>query len=225
MTLEQEAETEATPPRSTTASRDRFEHVERSRRVGAHRYTGKPRRFWIYLVYALLATVLLTGAGIIVVQFGGASVTQLWNDEQTQEEPPPPPAVDPVLDPTAEVVVLNGTTMPGFAAIVDSLITQNQWGSILFSGDADATDVEISAVFYGSVADEATALGLAQELGGISVYQSHDYLQQYGARLVVLLGADYGGPGSDQLMLADPAAAAESDSDAESDAVEEESAE
>lgn len=204
--------------------RDRFDSVERTGRVGAHRIVAKPRRFWIYLLSALVGIAFLTGAGIVAVQVTGANVSTLW----AEEEPPPPPepTVTPVIDPAAEVVVLNGTRMPGFGAIVDNIISENEWGTILFSTDAAANDVEISAVFYSALADEAAALGLANELGGVSIYQSDDYSQQYGARLVVLLGADYAGPGSDQLVIVEPDpgsedAAASADSEATEEAEEE----
>ncbi|NLA66102.1 MAG: hypothetical protein GX862_09335 [Leucobacter sp.] len=212
MARNQETESAETQPDTRTVSAvDRFDSVVRSGRVGAHRIVGRPRRFLAYLLSALIGVALLTGVGILVVQTTGADVSSWLDEEEEIEAPAPEPTVEAVLDPTAEVVVLNGTAMPGFAAIVDSIITQNQLGQILFSGDAAATDVEISAVFYGSVADEAAALGLAKELGGVSTYQSYEYLQEYGARLVVLIGADYGGPGSDQLVIPEPSGEAEAD--------------
>lgn len=204
MARKQNAE-RAQPQSLTGSSGDRFDSVVRSRRVGAHRIVARPRRLWFYLLAGFVAVVLLTGGGMVAVHFMGASVTNLWEEEVPP--PPPAPVVKPELDPTAEVVVLNGTSMPGFGAIIDAIITENEWGQILFSTEAASNTVEISAVFYASVADEAAALGLAKELGGVSVYQSYEYSQQYGARLVVLLGADYGGPGSDQLVLADPSPA------------------
>lgn len=208
MTRRQEAEA-GSSGQGNAVLRDRFDNVSRSGRVGAHRIVAKPRRFWLYFFSALIGIALVTGAGIIAVQITGANVSGLWTTEEDRPAVPATPSVDPVIDPAAEVVVLNGTSMPGFGAIVDSLISQNQWGTILFSTDAAANDVEISAVFYASPDDEAAALGLARELGGVSIYQNEEYSQEYGARLVVLLGSDYAGPGSDQLVLADPAAPAE----------------
>lgn len=209
MARKQEAEVERLSPKKAVL-RDRFDGVTRSGRVGAHRIVGRPRRFWAYLLCAVLGTALLTGAGIFAVQFSGTNVTNWWAEE---DQPPPPPAIKPEINPEAEVVVLNGTSMPGFGAVVDGIITENQWGTILFSTEAAASDVEISAVFYASVADEAAALGLANELGGVSIYQSYEYSQEYGARLVVLIGSDYAGPGSDLLVLADPDPAVEEETE------------
>lgn len=207
-------ETEATP--AVTRSRrtsthtapavDRFEKPRKSERVGAHRVVGRPRRFWIYLVSALVGVALLTGAGILAIQITGTNLQNL-----TEETPAPtkaPPSVQPKLDPAASVVVFNGTPMVNFESIVDQLITENGWGQILFSSPAATTDVQISAVFYSDPADEPAALGLAKELGGVSTFQTNDY-DEYGARLVVLLGADYGGPGSDQLVYETPETPAE----------------
>lgn len=163
----------------------------------------------MYAVSALAGVALLTGVGIVVVQSLGDGNMTDWLTEVEEEPVPVEPQVAPALDPAAPVVVLNGTSMPGFGAVVDGIITQNQWGQILFSGDAAASDVEISAVFYSAPEDEAAALGLAKELGGVSIYQNDEYAQEYGARLVVLLGADYAGPGSEQFVPAEPEAAEE----------------
>ncbi len=182
---------------------DRFDRLHKSGRVGVHRLIGKPRRFWIYLVSALLGVALLTGAGIVFVQMSGSSIVD-WSEEEVGPIAPVAPKVKAELDPEAPVVVLNGTSMPGFGAIVDGIITSNAWGLILFSGEAASNDVQISAVFYSSEADEAAALGLAKELGGVGTFQSSEY-DQYGARLVVLLGADYAGPGKEQFVAAEPA--------------------
>lgn len=181
---------------------DRFDRLPKQGRVGAHRIVARPRRFWIYAISAIVGIALLTTAGIIAVQSTGSGIGNWIGD--SGQTPVAPDETTPKLDPEAAVVVLNGTTTSGFAGIVDQLITENGWGTILFSGDAASDAVTISAVFYSSVADEAAALGLARELGGVSVYQSYDY-SAYGAKLIVLLGADYAGPGSEQLTGDPPA--------------------
>lgn len=186
--------------------KDRFDELPKQARVGAHRIVARPRRFALYLLSILLGVIVLTAAGIVAVQVIGADVSSFVSEE---EQAPRPPQVKPELDPEAPVVVLNGTRMPGFGGIIDNIITQNNWGTILFSTEAASHDVEISAIFYASSADEAAALGLARELGGVSVYQSDDYTD-FGAKLVVLLGADYAGPGSEQFVAAEiPADAAD----------------
>lgn len=174
--------------------RDRFDELPHSSRVGAHRVTGRPRRFWAYFLTALIAIVALTVAGILVLNFSDRS---FFRSDQAGPAPTHVERVTPQIDPSATVVVLNGTPTPNLAAGVDHVITQNQWGTILFSDDAATNDVAISAVFYSSPEDEAAAAGLAAKLGGVSTYQTDDY-GQYGARLIVLLGADYAGPGESE---------------------------
>lgn len=170
---------------------DRFDRLPRARRVGAHRMVARPRRFWVYLVSALVGLTLLTGAGIVVVHSLGGAGDFL---DRGADERPVVEQVKPELDPEAAIAVLNGTTTPGLEVSVGQIITDNGWGQIAFTEVAASNEVQISAVFYTSVADEASALALANELGGVSIYQSYDYTQ-YGVQLVVLLGADYAGPG------------------------------
>lgn len=185
--------------KAPSAPRDRFEAPSKQRRVGAHRVVGKPKRFWIYLVSALAGIVVLTGAGIIALQLSNAA-TDARNSEEMSKAPE---RVNPELDPEAAVVVLNGTSMPGFGAIVDGLITENGWGQILFSAEAAVNDIEKTTLYYSSVSDEAMALGLAEQLGISAIAQSYEYAD-YGAQLIVVLGADYTGPGSDQFVPGEP---------------------
>ncbi|MCB1274576.1 MAG: LytR C-terminal domain-containing protein [Leucobacter sp.] len=199
---------DAGAPSSAGAAPDRFEHPHRANRVGAHRLVIKPRRAWQYLLAGLIGVAVLTGLGILAVQSigsGGNEVIDAGKDMGVIAR------VDPVLDPDATVAVLNGTTIDGLQNDVAAAITDGPWGTILFADVAASDDVTISAVFYGSEADEAVALGLAKELGGVSTYQSNDY-EKYGVQLVVLLGSDYAGP-----RLGDGKAA--SDADADADAV------
>ena len=75
-----------------------------------------------------------------------------------------------------------------------TVITDEKWGSIILAVPAATTDVTISAVFYTDAENEAAALGLAEKLGGVSTYLNADYAEGE-ADLVVLIGADYAGPG------------------------------
>lgn len=185
-----------------TPPKDRFDGLAKSGRVGAHRIVGRPRRFWIYTVVALLGVALLTGLGIAMIHVMGANLDNLTNEEPTPTKAPPEAATK--LDPEAEVAVINGTSSPGFGAVVDGLITENGWGQILFSTEGETSDVQNSAIFYANREDEAAALGLAEELGGVAVFQNDGYFQQFGAKLTVLLGADYSGPGSGQMVAVEP---------------------
>src|SRR5690606_29029883 len=79
---------------------------------------------------------------------------------------------------------------------VGDAIMAEGWGQVLFSENLAESDVSISAVFYRDAADEAAARGLAEKRGGVSTYLTEDYAE-FDARLIVLIGADYAGPGAE----------------------------
>lgn len=174
---------------------DRFDRAERTGRVGAHRVTARPRYVWQFLIAGLLGFALLTTVGILLVQNIGAT-GKLPSLDRTPTAVAPAPTVAK-LDPEATVAVLNGSQTANLAASLDKIITDEQWGQILFSGSAASQDVQISAVFYSDEADAEAAEGLAAKLGGLSTYTTQDYAE-YGAKLVVLLGSDYAGPGLEE---------------------------
>ncbi|QYM75310.1 LytR C-terminal domain-containing protein [Leucobacter luti] len=172
---------------------DRFDRVERTGRVGAHRVTARPRYTWQYIIAALLGFAVLTTLGVLTVHTIGDSgklPISGTSPSSTAEQSAP----EAKLDPDATVAILNGTTTENLAAALDQIISTEKWGSILFSGSAAESNVEISAVFYSDPADAPAAAGLAAKLGGLSTYTTSDY-DSYNAKLVVLLGADYQGPG------------------------------
>ncbi|WP_336659034.1 LytR C-terminal domain-containing protein [Leucobacter sp. USHLN153] len=204
---------------------DRFDRVQHTGRVGAHRVTARPRYIWQYLVAGLVAFALLTTLGIFAVQSIGSTGDSRLSPS-AGSEPSKPAEAEAKLDPDATVAVLNGTTTKYLAAAVDSIITKEEWGTIGFSGSAESSDVAISAVFYNDEDDAAAAAGLAEKLGGVSTYTSADY-EQYDVQLVVLLGADYTGPGLDEAAklaaeegdsASDESAQAEADADASGEA-------
>lgn len=172
---------------------DRFDRIARSGRVGAHRVTARPRYTWQYLIAGLLGFAILTTLGVLAVHaIGDAGKLPIRGEGLTSSSGQTQP--DAEINPDATIAVLNGTTTEHLAAAVDKIVTEEAWGKILFSGSASAADVQISAVFYSDPADEGAAAGLAAKLGGLSTYTTTDY-DQYGAQLVVLIGADYQGPG------------------------------
>lgn len=175
---------------------DRFDDIPRSSRVGAHRVTAQPKTVWLYVFSTLAGAALLTAAGVIGVNYANSRGSLPPLPSQTQQDSSDP-QVAAELDPEATVVLLDGTSTDGDLALrLAPIITSENLGVIVAATPAASADVTISAVFYADSADEAAALGLAQELGGISTYTSTDY-SEYGAQLVVLLGSDYAGPGKD----------------------------
>lgn len=171
---------------------DRFDSLPKGRRVGAHRINAGKRNAWPLVLIGLVLTVLLSAAGIFALQQINPDVSGIMEGATKK---PAPTKVQPVLNPDASVAVLNGSVTSGMQDSVASEIDTQKWGKIAFTGVADKTDVKISAVFYGKKSDEAAALALAKQLGGVSSYQSDSYAE-YQAQLVVLLGSDYAGPGA-----------------------------
>lgn len=175
---------------------DRFDRVERSGRVGAHRVTVRPRYVWQYLIAALLGFALLTTVGIFAVQsIGNVQELPILGEKGGSTTTPRPEAAK--LDPDATVAILNGTPTENLASALGDIITTEDWGNVLYSNSAEKSDVKISAVFYRDEADQPAAAGLAAKLGGISTYLTEDY-GDYGARLIVLIGEDYAGPGFEE---------------------------
>ncbi|MBO1900643.1 LytR C-terminal domain-containing protein [Leucobacter weissii] len=187
---------DATARARAEATEDRFDRVPRSGRAGAHRLVARRRRFWWYAVAVVLGVVLLGGAGIFALHSFGSGATGML--EGGNGSGSGVQRTEPELDPEASVAILNGTKVSDLENAVGRQITDNEWGEIAFAGIAASDDVEISAVFYSAAEDEAAALGLSAELGGMSPVRSSDY-DEYGVRLVVLLGADYAGPGRDEV--------------------------
>ncbi|WP_461638623.1 LytR C-terminal domain-containing protein [Leucobacter sp. BZR 635] len=195
MTREHEAAHGARSRRSAPSEypKDRFDDAPSDGRVGAHRVTAQPRVAWHFVLGGLIGAALLTSIGIVGVTIAGSSGK--LPILPSSEIAPPAARVKPELNPEASVAVLDGTPAEGSVAqAVATHITSNQWGTIVLAGPAATTDVEISAVFYSDTANEAAALGLAEQLGGVSTYLTTDYADSQ-AQLVVLIGEDYAGPG------------------------------
>ena len=189
--VEEQVEAEV-PRRARDYSEDRFDRIEPTGRVGAHRVSPRPRHFWQYFIAALLGFAVLTTLGVVWVQVVG-SATEIPIAREIKTTPPP---TQGKLDPTATVVVLDGTQNQDLGLNVDQTITAEGWGEIIFSAPASANDVAESYVYYGIPNDEATAIGLAEKLGGLPVMLTDEFTD-LGARLIVVLGADYDGPGID----------------------------
>lgn len=196
MRLTKIEETQTVEPRyRRPITRDRFDEVPKISRVGAHRAVEKVGSRGMRFVFALLATLILTAAGILLVMMQPKSVS--FMDELVKDGAPvaTPVVIEAEVDSGTSIIVLNGTAHENLALDIDEIIVDEGWGSTLFSGDAENRDVEISAIFYSDPADAGLAKGLGENLGGISFYES-DQFASYGTQLTVLIGNDYAGPGA-----------------------------
>lgn len=184
--------------------KDRFDgHPPALDRVGAHRAPSRKGRGWIAFWWALAATVLLIAIGV-----GGLFIL---NNRLTPETPAsapgaaaptttptatpaPTPTVQPTVDPNLTVSVLNGTLTMGLAGAAGDALSADGW-TIGALGDAGATDVAETIVYFADPALEGAALGVAESLSGADILLSDDFANS-GAELTVVVGSDYAPPES-----------------------------
>lgn len=171
----------------TSYPRDRFDDVPRqAARVGAHRAEQPRTPRGVVLLWAALATALLTVAGII----GFLVMSQ--RTEMT-EPPAAEPTVAPVVDTTYTILVLNGTSTAGIAEEVAGELVAAGWTEdMVLPSESSATDFPATTVYYASPEEEAAALGVADAIGGARTEQSDQYSTPGTAtkELTVVVGLD-----------------------------------
>lgn len=155
----------------TSYPRDRFDDIPRQpARVGAHRAEQPRMSRGVVLLWAALATVVLTIAGII----GFLMLSQ--RAEILPEQPQAEPTVAPVIDTSYTVLVLNGTGTSGKAEEVAEQVVSAGWADDkVLPSESSATDFPSTTVYYAAPEDEAAARGLADAIGGARVEQSDQY--------------------------------------------------
>lgn len=183
--------------------RDRFDDVPADlERVGAHRAEKRAGQGWVHFAWAALATGVLVGAGVIALgvlndsfQFVNPSSSSTPGAEASETDSATPtatPSVVPLTDPSqvdpsvTTITVLNGTTTAGLAGAASQRLETAGW-VVGTQGNASER-VAASTVYYSAAADEAVALGLAQQLG-ITDVEATDAFP--GAAVTIVLGADY----------------------------------
>ncbi|WP_203136013.1 LytR C-terminal domain-containing protein [Microbacterium sp. JZ31] len=172
----------------TSYPRDRFDDVPRqASRVGAHRAEQQRTPRGVVLLWALLATVVLTVAGII----GFLVLSQRATD--LPEQPQATPTVAPVVDTTYTILVLNGTGTTGVAEQVASELVAAGWTQdMVLPSESSASDFPATTVYYASPEEEAAALGVAEAIGGARTEQSDQYANtdEDAKELTVVVGLD-----------------------------------
>lgn len=183
----------------TTYPRDRFDEIApETGRVGAHRAENPRMRGGIVFLWAAVATVLLLVAGIF------ASLLITGRISFTPEVVPsatPLPVVEPVVDTSVPVLVLNATPQEGLATQVRDIVLAAGWpAELVTAGGAGSEDFPTTTVYYAFEEDEAAALGLADVIGGAEVALSDQYLlvtddpatpeNEADRQLTVVLGLD-----------------------------------
>lgn len=187
-----------------TTPRDRFDDVPDDLvRVGAHRGPAKRGRGWIAFAWAALATGVLVVGGLYglsrLVPGVSFQVPALGSDPGSVSSPSATPRPDPITDPTQvdsslelSISVLNGTATDKQQVVAATQIEQAGWPKPS-SANSTARDETVTVIYYQSSAFEPIALGLAQLLGTSTdnVVLSDAFP---GAKITVLLGADYTPP-------------------------------
>jgi hypothetical protein len=187
---------------------DRFDDVEREPGYIGLRRQQREKTFWLVPIGIVLGvSVVLTAIGMFMVSRADQrlelspdeiAITEPPPEEVVAQEPEPEPEPEPVeaiTNPSQEeadgltITILNGTDTTGLAARAGNLLDREGWPEQTRT-NADEQGVESSLVAYESEEDEGLARGVAQILGIEEVVQTDNYP---GARITVLLGADFTG--------------------------------
>lgn len=165
---------------------DRFDDITPgSTRVGAHRVAARKFRRTKYVLWTVLAVVLLSGLGIGTVVVIDNGVFSSADDTGSNVMPTPTPTVDP----SVPVTVLNGTPTADLDSSAAEVLRTAGF-TVESSTNADKTDIAESVVYYSAPEYEAVARGVAQALGISQVEQSTTF-SAIGSNLTVVLGSDY----------------------------------
>ena len=199
-------------PGKNTYLPDRFDDVAPadSRYVGTHRRERSTLSMFAPIGIGLGSVVVLVLAGLWFVDrsddylaLDPSELPAVQGEAPAQENGPETVELDPevtdpnnpVLDPSQidvsglSLTILNGTDKQGMAARAAERLTIVGWPEPTAT-NADSTDVAQSTVAYVDEADRGIALGIA-ELLGITADQVVQTGAYSGARVTVVLGADY----------------------------------
>lgn len=180
-----------------TYPEDRFDELPPDTlRVGAHRAPAKKGRGWIGFGWAALATVILTGAGLVGLAMVDSSINFdlpfFRAEPSASPSTTPSPTAEAVIDAEVPLSILNGTPTPGLANQVgDALLAQGWAGAAEGIGsraNAAVRDVEKTLVYYSDPSYEGAARGLVLALGTGDIRLSTDYPA---SPITVVIGLDY----------------------------------
>ncbi|WES64786.1 LytR C-terminal domain-containing protein [Microbacter sp. GSS18] len=177
----------------TSFPRDRFDDLpEDGGRVGAHRAEQPHLHGWTLFFWAVAATVVLTLVGVFATMIASGRI-QLVPEPEPTVAATPVEAVEPVVDTSYQVLILNATPQEGLATQTRDVVLGAGWAaSDVTAGEAGSQDFAETTVYYLSDEDEAAALGLADVIGGARTEQSDVYqvAVEGASQLTVVLGLD-----------------------------------
>lgn len=144
------------------------------------------------MLWSVIAIVVLVALGIFGTLIATGRVTLFPTPSAT---PRTISTAEPVVDTSYSVTVLNATTQSGLAGSLAQTIVGAGWSpDSVTAGDASSKDFPTTTVFYSDPAEEGTARGLAQVIGGAAVTLSDAYKglgSGDGSKLLaVVIGAD-----------------------------------
>ncbi len=120
----------------TSPTKDRFDDLPADRgRVGAHRAENPRIRGGLVLLWSVIATVVLVALGVFGTMLATGRISLAPSPEPTVSGVP---TVEPVIDTSFSVLVLNATPQSGLAAATRDTVIAAGWpaDSVI---DSDAT--------------------------------------------------------------------------------------
>lgn len=163
---------------------DRFDRLPAdSRRVGVHRARVRRSSRWIPVVWALVAAMALSVAGILALSLNSGRFN-LGNAPTVS----PTPTIQPTIAPALAVLVLNGTSDTSILGQVQSKLSAR---GVKIGGAANASTSTVTAtvVYYAMADQQAAALGVAGVIG-TSLVQLNAQAVNPSTPIVVVIGQD-----------------------------------
>jgi hypothetical protein len=174
----------------TSFPRDRFDDLPDAARVGAHRAENPRMRAWLVLLWAVVATIVLITIGIFGTLIASGRIELFPAPVPVAT---PQATVEPVVDTTYDVVILNATPEEGLATQLKDVLVEAGWPTDnVTAGEAGSQDFPETTVFYLAPEDEAAAAGLAGVIGGAKIAQSDVYqpADAESKQLTIVIGLD-----------------------------------
>jgi len=157
-------------------------------RVGAHRgqrTAGQRLVPWLWIVLgAALGSVILILA--LVIGLNNLLVPSVAGSTPATAQA----TVEPTLDPSATVAILDGTTTPDLGDVAQQALTADGW-NVTEVSNADRDDIARTQVVYTDPSLEGAAKGIAKDVGTTEVVLDQTNYAVLGTGLVLILGSDY----------------------------------
>lgn len=128
---------------------------------------------WATFFWALGATIVLVTVGIVGILLSQGRITWLPDELPVVA---PTPTIEPTLDTSYSVLVLNGTLQDGLASTKrDELIAAGWTQDAVLASNASRRDITETIVYYTGSEAEPAALGLADLVGADGVQLDPEY--------------------------------------------------